>query len=141
MAKGVGIFRLISLHPLDRIKENREAFMKRRFKLVLLAVLIIAMCQGVFFFVWTDAQAQQKKATALEGTKFDTGISLADNLKIYAGKDVFVHLRSGKTIQGYVKSVGNDFLHLEKLAGRDFYDALIRMDDIGAIEVKFRDMK
>jgi len=66
---------------------------------------------------------------------------LAYNLKIYAGKDVFVHLRSGKTIQGYVKSVGNDFLHLEKLAGRDFYDVLIRMDDIGAIEVKFRDMK
>jgi hypothetical protein len=44
-------------------------------------------------------------------------------------------------LQGYVKSVGSGLLHLEKLAGKDFYDALLRIEDISAIEAKFRDMK
>jgi uncharacterized membrane protein len=92
------------------------------------------------FFVEV-AQAQQKKVTDLEGVKFDTAASLADNIKSFSGKDVFIHLKSGKTMQGYVKSVGSGLIHLEKLSGRDFYDALIRVEDISAIEAKFRDMK
>ena len=96
---------------------------------------------GMPLFFSAQAQAQQKTATSLEWAKFDAGASLADNIKTFAGKDVFVHLRSGKTVQGYVKSVGNGLLHLEKLSGRDFYDALIRIEDISAIETKFRDIK
>lgn len=115
--------------------------MKKRVRFCLVAALAVVVCLGMSLFFQTEAQAQQKKVTALEGAKFDTGTSLADNLKSYVGKDVFVHLRSGKTIQGYVKTVGNGLLHLEKLAGRDFYDALIRVEDISAMEAKFRDMK
>jgi hypothetical protein len=115
--------------------------MKKRIDFCLTVVLAITLCLGISLFLQTDAQAQQKKATALEGVKFDTGTSLADNIKTFAGKDVFIHLRSGKTIQGYVKSVGNGLLHMERLAGRDFYDALIRVEDISAMETKFRDMK
>ena len=113
--------------------------MKRRARIALLAGLVITLCLGISFF--SQAHAQAKKVAALEGVKFNTAESLTDNLKTYVGKDLMVHLRSGKTIQGYVKSVGNGVLHLEKLAGRDFYDALIRMEDISAIEAKFRDMK
>jgi len=114
--------------------------MKRRVRFVGSAILALTLCCGASIFFQAEAQ-QPKKATALEGVKFDTAASLADNLKIYVGKDVHVHLRSGKTLQGYVKSVGNGLLHLEKLAGRDFYDALLRIEDISAIEAKFRDMK
>ena len=46
-----------------------------------------------------------------------------------------------KSKRGYVKTVGDQAVHLEKLAGRDFYDGLICIDDISAIEAKFRDMK
>jgi hypothetical protein len=115
--------------------------MKRKDRVALLVVLTIAMCWGMSLFFEAEAQAQQKKATDLEGVKFDTAASLTDNIKNFSGKDVLVHLRSGKTVQGYVKSVGNGLIHLEKLSGRDFYDALIRIEDISAIEVKFRDMK
>jgi hypothetical protein len=115
--------------------------MKRKDGVALLVVLTIAMCWGMSLFFEAKAQAQQKIMTALEGVGFDTAASLADNIKSFSGKDVFVHLRSGKTVQGYVKSVGNALIHLEKLSGRDFYDALIRIEDISAIEVKFRDMK
>ncbi len=112
--------------------------MKRKIHYVLPVMLAAIICGGLSL-VHTTASA--KEATAIEGSKFSTDASLADNLKIYTGRDIQVHLRSGKTIQGYVKSVGSHFLHLEKLAGRDFYDALVRIDDISAFEAKFRDMK
>lgn len=115
--------------------------MKRSIRCGLMVVLAVSVCLCLSVFFQTDAQAQQKKPTALEGVRFDTGASLADNIKGFAGKNVLVHLRSGKTLEGYVKSVGNGLLHIEKLAGRDFYDALIRMEDISTIEAKFRDMK
>ena len=115
--------------------------MKKKIRFGLMAALVVMVCLGISLFFQADAQAQQKKITALEGVKFDNDASLADNIETFAGRDVFVHLRSGKAIQGYVKSVGNGLLHLEKLAGRDFYDALIRIEDISAIEAKFRDMK
>ena len=88
-----------------------------------------------------EVGAEGKKATPIEGARFDTSFTLKENLNTFLGKDVQVHLRSGKTIQGYVKSVGDHSLHLERLAGRDFYDALVRIDDISAMEVKFRDLK
>ncbi|MBI5579264.1 MAG: hypothetical protein HY895_08940 [Deltaproteobacteria bacterium] len=115
--------------------------MKGKAHFASLIVVMITLYWVTPLFFDAKVQAQQKKVTSLEGVNFDTGASLADNIKAFVGKDVFVHLRSGKTIQGYVKSVGNGLLHMEKLAGKDFYDALIRIEDITAIEGKFRDMK
>jgi hypothetical protein len=115
--------------------------MNRKAQFTMLIVVLITLYWGISIFSGAEAQAQQKKVTALEGVNFDTGASLADNIKAFVGKDLFVHLRSGKTVQGYIKSVGNGLLHMEKLAGRDFYDALIRIEDISAIEAKFRDLK
>lgn len=105
---------------------------------VTMAVLLTI---GLVFAFTSGAWAQQKKVTDLEGVQFNTGASLADNMKPFVGKDVFIHLRSGKTFQGYLKSVGNGFVQLEKLAGREFYDALIRIEDISAVEAKFRELK
>lgn len=82
-----------------------------------------------------------KSPTPVEGVRFDTGVSMKENLKSLTGKDVHVHLRSGKSLQGYVKAVGDGLVHLEKLAGREFFDALVRIEDISSVEVKFRDMK
>ena len=114
--------------------------MKRSTQVSLLAALAVMLFAGLL--VTYPAAAQTRAATAVEGAKFDTGSSIKDNLKIYIGKDMVIHLRSGKSIQGYVKTVGDHLIHLEKLAsGRDFYDALIRIEDIIAIEARFREMK
>lgn len=104
-----------------------------------LQLMILVMFS--LLFAGLQLQAQAASVTPIEGPKFSVSSSLQDNLKLFTGKDVYVHLRSGKTLQGYVKAIGNNFLHLEKLAGRDFYDALIRMEDISAIEAKFREIK
>jgi small nuclear ribonucleoprotein (snRNP)-like protein len=102
------------------------------------------ICAAILFFtlfLLLHTAAEARSIVAVEGAKFDVSLSMKDNLKMYTGKDVVVHLRSGKTLEGYVKSVGNDFVHLEKLAEKDFYDAFVRIDDISAIEAKFRYLK
>lgn len=113
--------------------------MKKSMKIAsgaVLAVILLAMILVVY-----PAVVQAKSVVAVEGAMFNVTNSMNDNLKIYTGKNVVIHLRSGKSFEGYVKSVGNLFVHLEKIAGRDFYDALIRVEDISAVEAKFRDMK
>lgn len=113
----------------------------KRYTQISLAVVVVILLLAAML-VSNPAAVQARSATAVEGAKFDAGSSIKDNLKIYIGKDVVIHLRSGKSIQGYVKTIGDHLVHIEKLAsGRDFYDALIRIEDITAIEAKFREMK
>jgi hypothetical protein len=113
--------------------------MKRSVGFVLVVVLALITCVGGAFF--SPSRSLARSVVPIEGSKFDTALSLIDNLKNYTGKNVFIHLKSGKTLQGYVKAVGNNLVHLEKLAGKDFYDALIRIEEINAMEAQFREMK
>ncbi|MEJ2170825.1 MAG: hypothetical protein P8X90_35485 [Desulfobacterales bacterium] len=113
--------------------------MKRKLGFALVIILAVTVCSGVSLFFPLESQA--RTATPVKGAKFDTSFSLADNLKMYVGKNIIVHLKSGKSFQGFVKAVGTNTVHLEKLTGKDFYDALIRIDQIAAIEAKFREMK
>ena len=119
---------------------KKEKHMKRTNVIISAAVLAVFLFTAIF--IVSTATVQAGPAVPVKGAKFDVSSSIKNNLKIYVGKGILIHLRSGKTFQGYVKKVGDHFVHLEKLAGgRDFYDALIRTQDITAIEAKFLDMK
>jgi hypothetical protein len=131
-----GIPRLRETFEVGRETLFLEVIMVRFAKMVMAMAIIVASPAFV-----NQATAEVKKPTPVEGARFDTTFPLKENLNTFMGKDVHLLLRSGQTVQGYVKSVGDHFLHLEKLAGRDFYDALVRIDDISAIEAKFRDLK
>jgi hypothetical protein len=122
-----------------RITKKEAGFMKtaKTQYSVFSGLVMIIFCLS-FFAVSTELSAQ---TVVIKGVGFNTAGSLKDNLDPLVGKDIFVSIRSGKVYQGFVKSVGNNFVHLEKIAGKDFYDVLIRMDDISAIEAKFRDFK
>lgn len=113
--------------------------MKIRVGFVFVAVLAIITCFGGSIF--SPSQSLARSVVPVEGSKFDTSLPLIENLKNYTGKNVVIHLKSGKTLQGYVKAVGNNLVHLEKLTGKDFYDSLIRIEEINAIEARFREMK
>jgi hypothetical protein len=104
---------------------------------VVRAGLVILVCL-LFFAVSTESFAE---TVAVQGMSYNVAASLKDNLNSLTGKEVFISLRSGKTYQGRVKSVGDHFIHFEKIAGKDFYDALIRMEDISAVEAKFRGLQ
>lgn len=78
------------------------------------------------------------KPTPIEGVSYQVNASMKDNIKTLVGKKVYVHLDSGTTLSGFVKEVGNHLIHLEKLDRKDFFDALIKIDTIIAIDTQFR---
>ena len=84
-----------------------------------------------------EAQAKTK-VIAVEGTSYNVSSSLADNLKSLLGKKVSVTLISGKTFTGLIKEVGNHLIHMEKLEGKEYFDALLRIENISAIDTRFR---
>lgn len=53
------------------------------------------------------------------------------------GKVVTVRL-GDEEITGTVKTVGDRLVHLERLVGKDFFDAAVRLDRIDAVVVRVR---
>jgi len=61
-----------------------------------------------------------------------------DVLRARIGKPVTLVLRSGKEYGGTVGEVRGQSVVLKSLSGKEFYDALIRLDDVSAIEIRNR---
>ena len=76
--------------------------------------------------------------TAGAGPRINIELSLADNLLAYQGKMVTVTLSSGQTLSGVVANVKNGLLHLEKLSQKEFFDAIVVVDRINAVEVRVK---
>ncbi|MDP6953182.1 MAG: hypothetical protein QGF53_10555 [Alphaproteobacteria bacterium] len=51
---------------------------------------------------------------------------------------VRLHMRSGESLEGKVSAVADHNVVITALTGRDFYDAVVRIGDISAIEVRAR---
>lgn len=49
-----------------------------------------------------------------------------------------IHLRNGTILSGKVGGVGDHHFLLTHLAGKEFYDALILIEDISVIETRVR---
>ena len=111
--------------------------MKKTKVLSSLGIAIAVLLSTVLFTQPKEAVANPK-VQAIEGMSYNVNSSLADNLKSLVGKKVSVTIVSGKTISGFVKEVGIHLIHLEKLEGKDYFDALIQIENISAIEAMFR---
>jgi hypothetical protein len=98
----------------------------------------IAVLLSTVLFTQPKEAVAKPKVQAIEGMSYNVNSSLADNLKSLVGKKVSVTIVSGKTISGFVKEVGIHLIHLEKLEGKDYFDALIQIENINAIEAMFR---
>ena len=73
--------------------------------------------------------------------QLDANLSFKDTLQqaMNAPARVTVHLRNGETLEADVGGVADHHVVLSGLANRDFYDAVIRIEHISAIEVRARD--
>jgi hypothetical protein len=106
----------------------------------ILFALVIVIMLGTSFLINENVFAAEKKE--MEKVEYKLNFSFDDNLLLFKGKYVRVLLSSGQALSGYVKDVKGGLLHLEKLGGgRDFYDALIRVEDISSMDAKFRGFK
>ena len=54
--------------------------------------------------------------------------TVKDILSENIGKRVIVRMDAGENLEGTVHKVGDGLVHLSKLAGKDFYDATVRID-------------
>jgi hypothetical protein len=72
--------------------------------------------------------------------ELSANVSFKDTLQQAADAParVSVHMRSGQTFAGKVAGVGDHHVVLAELAEREFYDAVLRIEDISAIEVRAR---
>jgi len=64
--------------------------------------------------------------------------TIASVLSAQKGKRVQVRLRSGEDLTGTVKSVTPKLVHLATLAGREFFDAVIALEAIEAVQIRTR---
>ncbi len=58
--------------------------------------------------------------------------------KLGEGRDVELVLNSGKSYRGKLGPVGNETVLVTQIAGREFYDVLIELDEVAAVEMRVR---
>jgi len=58
--------------------------------------------------------------------------------KLGEGRDVEVVLTNGKSYHGKIASVGTETVLLTQIAGKEFYDVLIELDSVAAVELRVR---
>ncbi len=59
-------------------------------------------------------------------------------LNSYVGKRVSLRTDAGEALEGTVIRVGNHLVHISKLSGRDYYDAVVVIDRINSIVFRAR---
>ncbi len=66
-------------------------------------------------------------------------ITVKDVLSERIGKRVLLKTDSGEALEGTVTTVGDQVVTISKLVGKDFYDAVIRIDKINSVVFKARE--
>src|SRR4051812_22809250 len=103
--------------------------MERRARSRAFAALVLAV--GMSIAVQAAAQG------AATDTPMPAG-EIPDVLRARTGKPVTLLLRSGKEYGGTVGEVRGQSVVVKSVAGKEFYDALVRIDDISAVEIRNR---
>jgi len=67
------------------------------------------------------------------------GDTMSDLLAKLVGSPVELTLRNGTILSGKLAMVHQHLVVLASLKGKEFYDAVIRIDDVSAVTVRMRD--
>ncbi len=62
--------------------------------------------------------------------------AIKTNLESYKGKAVTLRLSSGEEIGGTVADVGTNAVHLTALTGKEFFDAVVPLNQVVALVVR-----
>lgn len=97
-----------------------------------------ALRRGLLAALLSAGMLLPASAVFAQPPQFNPVFSVADNLAALKGRTATVHLASGQSITGVVKELGDHMLHIERISQREFFDALIRLDAIVAVEARVR---
>lgn len=92
--------------------------------------LIVTILIALGFVLPADA-AEPK--TTLNETS-----TIKDVLSQHVGKRVSVRTDAGETLDGTVVQVTGQLVYIEKLAGKEFFDAVVRIDRISSVTFRMK---
>jgi hypothetical protein len=58
--------------------------------------------------------------------------------KLGEGREIELVLSNGKSYRGKLGSVGTETVIVTQIAGKEFYDVLIELDEVAAVELRVR---
>ena len=93
-------------------------------RLLLPVVLVLALI--------TAAVAQEAKMSIVNEDTIRTVLSKQ------VGKQVTLKLDSGEELGGVVRTVGEHVVHIEKISGKEFFDAIVDLDEVAAVILRVR---
>jgi len=97
----------------------------------MMSVLVIALfCMAVS----SPGLSAQEKSYELKSATATVKDVLSENI----GKRVIVRMDTGDNLEGTVSKVGDSLVHFSKITGKDYYDAVVRIDKINAVTFKVR---
>jgi hypothetical protein len=96
----------------------------------MIAIIALACAMGVL--VITPARAADDNPLAAGGNVQD---ALA---RVGAGKEVELVLANGKSYRGKLGTVSAQSVVVTEVAGKEYYDVLIDLEDVSAIELRVR---
>jgi len=94
-----------------------------------IGILVVALVVAGF---WARAAAAAEETRALP----PFGESVKIMLEASVGRMVTLQLASGQEISGTVTKVGDHVVQLSRVAGREFYDAVVVCDRVDAVLFK-----
>jgi hypothetical protein len=99
-------------------------------KNILCAAVLVASCTALYV-PGVSAEEQKYELKSAAATIKDV---LAENIN----KRVVLRMEAGENLEGTIAKVGDSVVHISKISGRDFYDAVVRVDKISAVLFKVR---
>jgi hypothetical protein len=94
--------------------------------------LTAAVVVGLFLLVSAVGVYAEEKIVL----KASDGIK--EVLTAHIGKRVAVKTDSGESLEGSVSTVGDQLVRLERLTGKDFFDAVVRIDKISSVTIRVK---
>ncbi len=93
-------------------------------RLLLPVVLVLALI--------TAALAEEAKMSIVNEDTVRTVLSKQ------VGKQVTLKLDSGEELGGVVRTVGVHVVHVERISGKEFFDAVVDLDEVAAVILRVR---
>jgi hypothetical protein len=93
-------------------------------RLLLPVVLVLALI--------TAAVAEEAKMSIVNEDTIRTVLAKQ------VGKQVTLKLDSGEELGGVVRTVGEHVVHVERISGKEFFDAVVDLDEVAAVILRVR---
>lgn len=94
---------------------------------------------GLLFFCLTPvAFAADEQAAPAVSMRTDVDGIITEELNKLLGGWVSITLNSGTVFSGKVMKVRDGMVHLGQIQDKEYYEALVRIDDISALGARFR---